>query len=155
MALRFRLDGKVYSVGALEDVSLRDVMLFNTQAADMGLAATWADVERVSGGDVRADKDEAEKHPDALLMLGVTIWATRRIAGDEVTFGDAVDFPLSALVWLPDTEDRKPGKGKARKGQQVEAQRLPGGRRPPSPARRRHRRPPNSSPRTSRHPHPP
>lgn len=116
MALRFRLDGKVYSVGALEDVSLRDVMLFNTQAADMGLAATWADVERVSEEMSAADKDEAEKHPDALLMLGVTIWATRRIAGDEVTFGDAVDFPLSALVWLPDTEDRKPGKGKARKG---------------------------------------
>lgn len=116
MALRFKLDGKVYSVGALEDVSLRDVMLFNTQAADMGLAATWADVERVSEEMSAADKDEAEKHPDALLMLGVTIWATRRIAGDEVTFGDAVDFPLSALVWLPDTEDRKPGKGKARKG---------------------------------------
>lgn len=116
MALRFRLDGKVYSVGALEDVSLRDVMLFNTQAADMGLAATWADVERVSEEMSAADKDEAEKHPDALLMLGVTIWATRRIAGDEVTFGDAVDFPLSALTWLPDTEDRKPGKGKARKG---------------------------------------
>lgn len=116
MALRFRLDGKVYSVGALEDVSLRDVMLFNTQAADMGLAATWADVERVAEEMSEADKDEAEKHPDALLMLGVTIWATRRIAGDEVTFGDAVDFPLSSLVWLPDTEDRKPGKGKARKG---------------------------------------
>lgn len=116
MALRFRLDGKVYSVGALEDVSLRDVMLFNTQAADMGLTATWADVERVAEEMSEADKDAAEKHPDALLMLGVTIWATRRIAGDEVTFGDAVDFPLSALVWLPDTEDRKPGKGKARKG---------------------------------------
>ncbi|MCC7268778.1 MAG: hypothetical protein IT546_15770 [Caulobacteraceae bacterium] len=134
MALRFRLDGKVYSVGALEDVSLRDVMLFNTQAADMGLAATWADVERIAEEMSAADKDEAEKHPDALLMLGVTIWATRRIAGDEVTFGDAVDFPLSALVWLPDTEDRKPGKGKARKGSKSKPKASAAADVPPEPS---------------------
>ena len=50
-------------------------------------------MERVSEEMSAADKDEAEKHPDALLMLGVTIWATRRIAGDEVTFGDAGRLP--------------------------------------------------------------
>lgn len=117
---RFELNGKVYTTGSLDEVNLRDVMLFNTQAADMGLRATWSDVEAaardIAALNAAGDDDGAAAHPDIMLLTGVTIWAARRIAGDDVTFEQSVDFPLSSLTWLPPTGDRKPGKAKARKG---------------------------------------
>jgi hypothetical protein len=90
-------------------------VLFNTQAADMGLAEKWSDVERISAEFDAMSEAEAENHPDKLLMIGVTVWVSRRASGEDLSFGDALDFPISSLDFLPEPEDRKPGKPKGAK----------------------------------------
>lgn len=104
--LRFKIDGKVYDTASVDEISLRDVLMFNKQAADMGLPATWADVERIAAEtaalaeQAKADGKKPEDmapHPDALLMFAVTVWASRRIAGDDVTLEQAVDVPMSSI----------------------------------------------------------
>lgn len=120
---RFKIGTKVYTTAALDEVSLRDLVLFNTQAADMGLAEKWSDVERIAGEFDAMTEAEAEGHPDKLLMIGVTVWASRRGAGEDLSFGDALDFPLSQLDFLPEPEDRKPGKPKGSKGPKKATQR--------------------------------
>lgn len=112
---RFKIGKKVYTTAALDEVSLRDLVLFNTQAADMGLDAKWSDIERIAGEFDAMTEAEAEKHPDALLMIAVTVWVSRRVAGEDLTFGDALDFPLSQLDFLPEPKDRQPGKAKGAK----------------------------------------
>lgn len=114
---RFKIGAKVYTMTSLDDVSLRDIVMFNTEAAALGLGKTWADVEQLAAEIQAADDDAAENHPDKMLMIGVTVWASRRVAGDDVTFGEAIDVPLSAIEFLPEPGDRKPGKAKAHKGQ--------------------------------------
>ena len=80
MALRFRLDGNgLLRRGAGGRVTAGRCC--STLGSRHGAWPPWADVEACPR-DVGRRQDEAEKHPDALLMLGVTIWATRRIAGD-------------------------------------------------------------------------
>lgn len=114
--VRFRIGDRTYSTASLDEVSLRDVMLFQTQAADMGLTVSWADVEAAAVEMSALPQDEAGSHPQALLMLGVTVWAARRLAGEDVTFEEAVDFPMASMTFLDSPQDRKPGKAKARKG---------------------------------------
>lgn len=115
-AARFKIGTKVYTTAALDEISLRDLILFNTQAADLGLEERWADVERIATEMSNLDEAGAEAHPGKMLMIGVTIWASRRLAGEQVTLEQAVDIPLNSIAFLPATEDRKPGPTKARKG---------------------------------------
>lgn len=113
---RFKIGDRIYTTAALDEISLKDLMLFNSQAADMGLDKTWADVERLGQALAEMTADEAGQHPDALFLTGVTIWASRRAAGDEVTFGEAIDIKLKDLEFLPSTKDHRPNPTKARKG---------------------------------------
>ena len=107
---RFRLHGKLYSTAALDEISLKDLVLFNSQAEEIGMARKWSDVERAAFEVASMTPAEADLHPDKLLVIAVTIWASRRMAGDLVTFGEAIDFPVKDIEFLPATEDRKPGK---------------------------------------------
>ena len=109
---RFKLHGKIYTTAALDEVSLKDLVLFNSQAEEIGMARKWSDVERVTAEMSGLTTAEADQHPEKLLLIAVTVWATRRIAGDAVTFGEAIDFPMNAIEFLPEPEDRKPGKRK-------------------------------------------
>jgi hypothetical protein len=107
---RFKIGTKVYETDVLDDISLRDLMVFNRQVADMGLSITWADIERISVEMSELDEKDAARHPEAMLMTGVVIWASRRSAGDDVTFEQAVDIPMSQIVWLETPKDHKPKK---------------------------------------------
>lgn len=117
MAGRFKLDGRTYEMTAINEISLRDLVLFNAQAAEMGGDFRWSDVEEAAA-EMQAMKTvgEASKHPRRNLVIAVTIWISRRAAGDDLSFGEAIDFPMSSVEFLPSAEDRKPGPTKARKG---------------------------------------
>lgn len=117
-AMRFKIKKKVYTTSAVNEISLRHLIVFNNQAADMGIKERWADVELLAAQFSDMTPEECEAHEARWLVLGVTIWATRRIAGEEITFEEAVDIKMSDLTFLPDVatpQDRKPGKAKGRK----------------------------------------
>lgn len=111
---RFKIGNKVYSTSALDEISLRDLVVFNTEVSELGIPYSWADVERIGTEMADMTEEEAKRHPDAMFITGVTIWASRRSAGDEVTFLEAIDVKLKDLQFLPSTEDKRPS-GKARK----------------------------------------
>jgi hypothetical protein len=120
--VRFRLGGKVYTTASLDEISLRDLMVFERETAAMGLPMKWSDVERI--GSEMAELPADGQHPDTLLMVGVTIWAARRAAGDDVTFEQAIDFPMKDLEFIDAPKDHqaptnptraRKGKGSAKK----------------------------------------
>lgn len=117
--MRFQLGGQLYSPASIDEVSLRDVLLFDEQCEDLGLTARWSDVERAAIEISLLSLSDAEKHPRRNLVIAAMVWSGRRKAGENLAFGDAVDFPQGELRWIPDPKDRKPGKAsgpkKARK----------------------------------------
>lgn len=121
---RFKIGDKVYSTAALDEISIRDLVVFNTEVADLGLHYTWADVERIGNEMAEMPDQEALHHPDAMFITGVTIWASRRAAGDSVTFLEAIDIKIKDLEFLPSTQDhvgptkaaKKSGSKSGRKG---------------------------------------
>jgi hypothetical protein len=112
---RFTIDGELYTTTSLDSISLKDLMVFNTQMADLGLPYTWGDIESASEEMVGLSDGEASRHPMAPLLTGLTIWASRRAKGEQLTIAEAVDVRLSSLVFLPATQDRataNPTKGR-------------------------------------------
>jgi hypothetical protein len=112
---RFKIGEKLYSTASLDEVSLRDIIRFNTQAESLGIAERWHDVEVAAAEMASGTQAAAMAHPMRNVVIGVTIWASRLVAGEDVTFEQAVTFPVRELTMLPDPEDRKSGKAKGAK----------------------------------------
>lgn len=126
--MRFVIAGTTYDARAIQSLTLKHVLAFNRESEREGYGVTWGDLEQLNG-DIQAIRDEAEKrrHPGTLILLAVSIWASRIAAGEDIPFGDAIDVPLDQMEFLPDPQDApppqdapgptraRPGSGRARK----------------------------------------
>lgn len=121
MAQRLKIGDRVYTEAALDEVSIKDLLVFDPQVAALGLPYRWKDVEKLGEEFAQLEKDgkkaEMEGHPDGLFFLAVVVWVTRRTAGEDITFDEAISVPMSKIEWLPDPKDHAPKK-KARKSTQ-------------------------------------
>lgn len=123
-------NGKVYGIPAVDETSLKTIIQFGHQAAEIGLPYTWGDVERIfdeldpENKKVDVNDLSPEQVNDALMLTGVMVWLCRRAAGEDVSLGEAIDFPASSIDYLDDTvkkpQDRKkPAKKAAKKTAQT------------------------------------
>lgn len=113
--LFFRSGGKVYELVEQDQVSLRDVVTFPRDAAKvLGEPMTWAAFEALARELDALTDAEREAHPMSAFVLSVTIWSSRRAAGDRITFDECLDEPFEWVeVAIP--QDHKPGKRKGAK----------------------------------------
>lgn len=112
---RFKIGEKIYNTAALDELSLLDIVMFDTQAKALGADFRWSDLEAAALELDGLSEAEAERHPRKLLVIAVTIWAARRLAGEAISFEQAIDFPANQLQMIADPGDRKPGKPKGAK----------------------------------------
>jgi hypothetical protein len=112
---RFVLEGRTYTTASLDEITLLDVLAFGPSAEAVGLNVTWVEVEELAQLMAAAEPDVEFPTQDLLLVTAATIWASRRAAGDRVTFGEAIDVPMSEIRFLPPTKDNRPDPSKARK----------------------------------------
>src|SRR5207248_3298287 len=104
----FSIGSKVYDIKDIEDLSLWLLLELQSETADTARPLNVAEVQQMSKPMDSLPNDDARKtHPDAPWLLGVTIWASRRMAGEDVTFREAIDFPMRQLTFLPAPADRK------------------------------------------------
>lgn len=107
---RFRLRGKTYTVPGFDEVNIKDIIQFDQQAASMGLTARWKDIVELSQKSEGMTEVEAAGDPLSYVMLVVTIWTSRRSAGETCTFEEASEMTLSEVEWIPAPKDRQPKK---------------------------------------------
>jgi hypothetical protein len=103
---RFKIGEKVYTTGSIDKVTLRDLLTFQADLDELGMGASWSDVETAAEEIGALPDDEAQKHPRALLVFATTIWASRRAAGEAIRFIDAIDFEMGDLTMLPAPADK-------------------------------------------------
>lgn len=111
----FRSDGKVYEVVEVDQISLRDLITFPRDAAEvLGHEMTWAQAMELNQELAALPPEERDAHPMAAFVLSVVIWSSRRAAGDPVTFAECLDASFE-WVEVKQPGDRKPGKSKGPK----------------------------------------
>lgn len=121
------IHGKVYESVLLDDVSLRDILLFNAQAAAIGYPERWDDIRKSARELAQLDDDaQAQDHPAMPMVFAANVWAARRASGEDISLGDAIDVPPSEIRVFVD-EESEPGKPPARKGAKKSAKPKPSG----------------------------
>jgi hypothetical protein len=106
--MKFKIKDVTYDMAALDLLSLKDILMLEKETTELGKPLRWCDVTQMTDTLAALKTDEERKaHPDSLWMTAITIWASRRVVGEDQAFGDAIDFPLRDLTWLEEPQDRK------------------------------------------------
>lgn len=115
MSAFFRSGDRVYEMVGRDTLSLRDVITFPRDAAEvLGHDLPWAEFEDLAHELDALPEEERRKHPMGPFVLAVSVWASRRAAGDLITFGQCLDEPFE-WVSVKQPGDRQPGKQKGPK----------------------------------------
>ncbi|HEY2088600.1 MAG TPA: hypothetical protein VGH54_21595 [Mycobacterium sp.] len=134
--MRFKIGTKTYNGADLDRLSLKDILMLENETAELGKPLKWTQVQEweqdldrltrivVDETKSKAVRDaamkEREDHPGNIWVMALVIWSSRRLAGELISFGDAIDFPMKDLQFLPEPTDHKssanPTKARPRKG---------------------------------------
>ena len=116
------INGRRYPVKQIEDLELRHIVQFQHEmATDPDLQRvtslrTLAEVKEVWGAWGNMDPTERQRAPEGLFLTCFTVWASRVLAGENLTLLEAVSVPARAIKWVEEPTDRRAGEvtGKAR-----------------------------------------
>ena len=118
--MKLRIEGKTYDLASVEDdLTLRDVLALEVATEEVGRRWTIPQVVAAARRIGDLPKDERELDPDTLWVFAITVWASRRNAGDPVSFGDVLDIRMGDIDVIADPKDhtpkdpRRPRSGKA------------------------------------------
>lgn len=106
--MRFKIAEKTYSIDDIEKLSLQHILKLEMETADFGRKITLDDYKAMGEafGNLKTDA-ERETFPDRYWVMGVTIWAARKLAGESTTFDEAISFPMTDFVPIPEPQDHK------------------------------------------------
>jgi hypothetical protein len=114
---RFRIGSTVYEASSILRLTLGQILDLERQTAALGRPLSWSQIKAMMQSLESVSAEAFSGHDDAPWVIALTIYASRLAAGEQVTFAEAVDFPLEDLTILPATEDHsRPGPTKARPG---------------------------------------
>lgn len=137
--IRFHIGGESYDATATFDrLPLRDILRLEEETRAIGRPMSWSQVRQLMQRLVDigvAAEAHAKANPDAEPLpgleeddefpwfVGMMVWAARRLAGEDITFDEAVSFSLSDLrievteeairAGAPDPHLARPGSGRA------------------------------------------
>lgn len=114
--MKIKIGATVYSTADLDDLSLKTLLQLEQETQDFGHPLTANDI-RLMSDRIRKLKTDEERaaDPGALWLTAVVVWASRKLAGEDVTFEQAVDFPMSDLGYIDEPQDHLPDPTKPRK----------------------------------------
>lgn len=116
--------GQRYPVRSLDDLTLKHAAQLQHElgsGAFDGITSvrTMEDVRDVLGRWGNLPKAEKVRHPEAMFLTCLTLWATLTLAGEDVTLMKAIDVKLDTIEWIREPSDRQEAPGpKARPGGQ-------------------------------------
>lgn len=86
--------------------TLAELLILEVETGKLGRALNLSELESMQATLEAIEDDEVRgRHPDALWMLGATVYLARRRAGERISFETAVDFPVDEVEWIVEPGD--------------------------------------------------
>lgn len=113
--MKIKIADRIYPVAVLDDLTLKMLLQLEQETAEFGHPMRANDIRLISDRMRKLDNDEERAaDPDVLWLTATVIWSARKLAGEDVTFDQAVDFPMSDLSYIAEPQDRLPDPTKPR-----------------------------------------
>ncbi|MGZ4559483.1 MAG: hypothetical protein ACXVGQ_00370 [Mycobacteriaceae bacterium] len=105
--MRVKIGSQTYSASSLDRVSLGNILKLEAETTALGRPMKWKEIRAMANAMQELPLEEVAEHDDLLWFLAMLVWASRLNAGDQVTFGEAIDFPFGDLDFLPEPSDHQ------------------------------------------------
>lgn len=112
--MKIKIGDKTYQRVDVDQLTLLNVIKLQTETAELGHPLTMAALRDMSDEIEKLPIGKQDEHPDVLWLIGTSIWASRLAAGEQVTFAEALSFPMSQMEFIPEPGDEQPDPTKAR-----------------------------------------
>lgn len=126
------IKGKKYPLKSIEEVDLWALEELAAEGReidrDLSLAAIEAierDISKLKHRDAQTQAMMRARHPQAVLMQGLSMWASRRCAGEEISLREAMKTSYAEISYIREAGDdaddgqdppsARPGSGRAAK----------------------------------------
>lgn len=120
--MKFSIEGRVYDAASIDRLTLGNILKLEKETTELGRPMKWSEIKAMSARVQDLEPEDFDDDDDAPWFLALTIWSSMLNAGENVTFAQAVDFPLGELRAIEEPQDRKkpagptsarPGSGRA------------------------------------------
>lgn len=113
------INHKKYRLTRLDELNLKHAMQLQAELAahpTLTRARTWLEVRTLWQEYSSLPEQDRETHPETLFLAALTVWATRVVAGEQLSLMEAIDVPVRSIRFLEALPDHQPkaGKGKRR-----------------------------------------
>jgi hypothetical protein len=109
--VRFKIGDTTYEASSVDRLSLANILRLESETADLGRSMKWSDIKAMIRNVEALSAEELDEHDDAPWVIGLSIWASRLNAGEQLSFEQAISFPLSDLEWIADPQDHQQAAG--------------------------------------------
>lgn len=111
--------GKRYPVKGPLDLSLKHIAkiqheLRSGEYDGITRLQTLDEIEAMFAAYSFMKKAERHKHPEAVFLTCFTVWASRVVAGEDMTLMDAIDVPMMSIHLIRQPGDRDDESPKAK-----------------------------------------
>lgn len=103
--MKFRIQGRMYDMADLEQLTIRDTLLLQGQTAALGREITFGEVVAMAKRMGTLTSEERERDADCMWVFACSIWASKRLGGDDCTLNDVIDLRLSEIDVVADPKD--------------------------------------------------
>jgi hypothetical protein len=109
--VKLMIDGREYAAVDHSNASLLHLMDLKTQTAKLGLGPNGKGLGMAALQAIGTSSAEAqasgEVPEDADVWMAVMVFLTRRAAGENISFIDAIDVPLGSIEVVPEPGDEQ------------------------------------------------
>lgn len=98
-----KIEGRSYPAVSVDSATLADLLAIKAQTG-----YSKKDLREMAERTEGLSEEEIEDSDEALVMIGILVWLSRRHAGEDLTLEEACAFPLGELEFVLEKDDPVP-----------------------------------------------
>jgi hypothetical protein len=98
-----RIGTRTFPAVSVDSATLADLLAIRSQTG-----FSKKDLREMAERTEKLTEEEVEDSDEALTMIGILVWLSRRHAGEDLTLEEACAFPLAELEFILEKDDPVP-----------------------------------------------
>lgn len=95
--MKIKIGETTYDGKTLDRLTLAEILRLEQETEQFGRAMKWSQLRALADATEGMTAEEFEETDDAPWLIGMIVWVSRLRAGENISFADAIDFPLGDL----------------------------------------------------------
>lgn len=103
--MKLKIGERTYDAATLDRLTLREILRLEQETAALGRPMKWSEIREIVDAVEGMDLEDFDSYDEAPWVVALVVYAARLRAGENISFADAVDFPIGDLEMIFEETD--------------------------------------------------